>query len=80
MTADSSVDYTKIAFFQTEGADTHWETWPSNVWSLYERVFGPQEVNLEAYTTFIGNERIIVITKENFRKLPLKDTDLAVPQ
>jgi len=36
-------------------------------------------VNLEAYTTFIGNERIIVITKENFRKLPLKDTDLAVP-
>ena len=80
MTADSSVDYTKIAFFQTEGADTHWETWPSNVWGLYERIFGPQEVNLEAYTTFIGNERIIVITKENFRKLPLKDTDLAVPQ
>ena len=79
VTADSSVHYTKVAFFQTEGADIHWETWPSNVWGLYERVFGPQEVNLEAYTTFIGNERIIVVTKENFRKLPLKDTDLAVP-
>jgi len=78
VTADSSVHYTKVAFFQTEGADIHWETWPSNVWGLYERVFGPQEVNLEAYTTFIGNERIIVVTKDNFRKLPLKETDLAV--
>ena len=73
---DAKVAHSKIAFFQTEGADIRWETWPSNAWGLYERVFGPLEVNLEAYTTFVGNERIIVVTKENFHKLPLKDMEL----
>jgi len=75
---DAKAPHDKTAFFQTEGPDIRWETWPSNVWGLYEEVFGPLEVNLEAYTTFIGNERIIVVTKENFRKLPLKETDLLV--
>lgn len=76
--ADPKARYTKVAFFQSEGADIRWETWPSNVWGLYEKVFGPLEVNLEAYTTFVGNERIIVVTKEKFRKLPLKEMDLVV--
>src|SRR5262249_21045457 len=60
VTADSSVYHTKIAFFQTEGPDTHWETLPSNVWGLYERVFGPQEVNLEAYTTFMATRESLL--------------------
>jgi hypothetical protein len=68
-----------VVFLQTEGPDKTWEIWPSNKWGMYERTFGPLEVNLEAYSTFIGNERILVVTKETFLKLPVKDTDLLKP-
>src|SRR5262249_6777586 len=36
---EAKVPHSKIAFFQTEGPDVRWETWPSNMWGLYEKVF-----------------------------------------
>jgi 4-amino-4-deoxy-L-arabinose transferase-like glycosyltransferase len=75
---DPALPHTKVAFFQTEGPDRRRETWPSNIWGMYEKVFGPLEVNLEAYSTFGGNERIIVVTRENFGKLPLAETELSM--
>jgi hypothetical protein len=68
---DPAGRYDKVAFFQSEGADAFWRDWPSNSWGLYEKTFGPLEVNLEAYSTFMGNQRILLVTAENFRKLPL---------
>jgi 4-amino-4-deoxy-L-arabinose transferase-like glycosyltransferase len=62
--------YDTVAFFQSEGPDTFWQNWPSNHWGLYETTFGAHEVNMEAYSTFIGNQRILLVTAENFRKLP----------
>jgi hypothetical protein len=79
VTTDPTRPYSKVVFLQTEGPDKMWQIWPSNAWGMYERTFGPQEVNLEAYSTFIGNERILVVTKETFLKLPVKDTDLLKP-
>jgi hypothetical protein len=72
-----STPYTKVAFFQSEGADKLWESWPSNWWGMYDKTFGPLEVNLEAYSTFVGNERILVVSAEKFKKLPLTEKDLA---
>jgi len=43
---------------------------------MYEVTFGSQEVNLDAYSTFAGNERIIVTSSEHFKKLPLKTAEL----
>jgi hypothetical protein len=76
---DPRTAYTKVAFLQSEGPDTFWERWPQNWWGMYERTFGPLEVNLEAYPTFVGNERILVVTRKNFEALPLRSTDLFVP-
>jgi len=69
-------DFTKVAFLQSEGADKFWEKWPSNSWGLYERNFGPLEVNIEAYTTFVGNERIFVMSADRFRQLPITVKDI----
>jgi hypothetical protein len=77
VTSDSGRAYTKVAFYQSEGPDRLWETWPSNAWGMYEKTFGPLEVNLDAYSTFIGNERILVVTRKRFESLPIKVTDLA---
>ena len=69
---DQGAPHTKVAFLQTEGPDIYWKSnWPANSWGLYEANFGALEVNLDAYPTFLGNQRIIVVTAENFRKLPL---------
>jgi hypothetical protein len=73
---DPATSYTKVAFLQSEGPDRLWERWPSNAWGLYEKIFGPLEVNLEAYTTFLGNERILVVTRKKFETLPLTGADL----
>jgi 4-amino-4-deoxy-L-arabinose transferase-like glycosyltransferase len=77
--ADPQAAYTKVAFLQTESADIFWEKWPSNWWGMYETTFGPLEVNLEAYSTFIGNQRILVTTVEHFRRLPIKQAVLLEP-
>ena len=71
--------HSKVAFLQSEGPDVHWENWPSNWWGMYEVTFGSQEVNLDAYPTFVGNERIIVTSSEHFKKLPLKAAELHAP-
>jgi len=76
---DPQLEHTKVAFLQSESADVFWEMWPSNWWGMYEANFGPLEVNLEAYSTFVGNERILVTTVEHFRKLPIKETVLVTP-
>jgi len=76
---DPTSPHTKVAFLQTEGPDVYWETWPSNAWGLYTATFGALEVNLEAYTTFVGNQRILVVTRERFDKLPIKEKDLLLP-
>lgn len=72
VTVDPRAPHSKAAFFQSEGPDVLWANWPSNSWGLYEKYFGALEVNLEAYTTFAGNERIIVVKAENLKKLPLQ--------
>jgi hypothetical protein len=74
--SDPAAPHNKVAFYQTEAVETRWETWPSNAWGLYDRVFGSMEVNPEAYTTFIGNDRIIEVTKEKFSMLPIQETEL----
>ena len=78
MVFDPSAPHTKAAFFQTEGADEFWMNWPSNWWGMYEKTFGPLEVNLEAYSTFAGNQRIIVVSSEHFKKLPITENDLLI--
>jgi hypothetical protein len=77
--ADPQAAHTKVAFLQSESADIFWEKWPSNWWGMYETTFGPLEVNLEAYSTFVGNQRILVTTVEHFKKLPIKDATLQQP-
>ena len=76
---DLKAPHTKAAFLQTEGPGISPLNWPSNSWGLYEANFGSLEVNLEAYTTFVGNERIIVVTAENFKKLPLREKVMQTP-
>lgn len=76
---DPQAPHTKVAFFQSEGPDVYWANWPSNSWGLYEANFGALEVNLEAYTTFVGNQRIIVVRKDNLRKLPVLEQVLRSP-
>jgi 4-amino-4-deoxy-L-arabinose transferase-like glycosyltransferase len=71
--------HTKVAFFQSEGPIFFWETWPSNRWGIYEKVFAPLEVNIEAYPTFVGNQRILLMTTKNFKTLPIHEWDLASP-
>jgi hypothetical protein len=77
--ADPQAAYTKVAFLQTESADIFWDKWPSNWWGMYETTFGPLEVNLEAYSTFVGNQRILVTTVEHFRRLPIRQAVLLEP-
>ena len=76
---DPAMPHTRVAFLQTESADKLWEVWPSNKWGLYDKIFGPLEVNMEAYSTFLGNQRILQVTEETFRKLPIKESDLLIP-
>jgi hypothetical protein len=71
--------YAKAAFFQSEGPDALWEQWPSNWWGIYEATFGAQEVNLHAYPTFIGNQRILLTTARHFRRLPIKSKEMTTP-
>jgi hypothetical protein len=77
--AEVDAAHTKVAFFQSESADIFWEKWPSNWWGMYETTFGPLEVNLEAYSTFVGNQRILVTSADHFRKLPIKSSVLTEP-
>ena len=74
---DTGKPYTKVAFLQSEGPEKLWPTWPSNWWGEYETTFGALEVNLDAYPTFMGNQRILLSTADHFRKLPLKLEDIA---
>jgi hypothetical protein len=58
---------------------TLWPTWPANWWSMYETTFGALEVNLDAYPTFVGNSRILLVTADHFQKLPIKVKDMLTP-
>jgi hypothetical protein len=73
---DPHAAYTQAAFLQTEGPDAK-PNWPNNKWNLYKKIFGPLEVNLLAYTTFIGNERIIVMARDKMRLLPMTEAEFA---
>jgi hypothetical protein len=76
---DPEKAYTKVAFLQSEGPelDKFWPRWPANWWGMYEATFGALEVNLDAYPTFVGNPRILLLSAEHFRKLPIQVQDLA---
>jgi hypothetical protein len=76
---DSAKPYTKVAFFQSEGPDKFWPWWPANWWNMYETTFGALEANLNIWPTFIGNERILLVTAKHFRWLPIKVADLRNP-
>ena len=78
---DPGTAYTKVALLQSEGPDIEKfaRTWPSNRWGLYETTFGALEVNLDAYPTFVGNQRILLLTAGNFPKIPFKMQDLMTP-
>jgi 4-amino-4-deoxy-L-arabinose transferase-like glycosyltransferase len=76
---DVNVRHTKVAFLQSESAYPFSNRWPSNAWGLYEKVFAPLEVNIEAYSTFIGNERILLVSSDKFKELPMKEADLSSP-
>lgn len=79
VTGKPDAAFTKVALFQSEGPDTHSLNWPANFWNTYDKTFGAQEVNLEAYPTFVGNERILVVSKESLARLPVTPQSLAVP-
>jgi hypothetical protein len=79
ITTKADASYTKIAFLQSEGADKFYEKWPSNRWDTYDESFGALEVNLEAYPTFVGNERILVVARKHLARLPLTAEYLARP-
>jgi hypothetical protein len=67
----------EVAFLQSEGPDIFWRDWPSNWWGMYKETFGALEVNLDAYSTFVGNERILLTTTDHFKKLPMPQTSFA---
>ena len=79
LTTDPTIPHDKVAFLQSEGADVHWEKWPANWWGMYEATFGAREVNLEAYPTFVGNERIHLTSNRHFERLPLKTEEMIKP-
>jgi hypothetical protein len=80
ITGEVNAPYTKAAFLQTEGADIFWADWPANRWNTYDNAFGALEVNLEAYPTFVGNERILVVARERLGRLPVSVEHLATPK
>jgi len=57
-----------VAFFAlTEGPNLF--EWPANdPWAI-ERVFGPREVNVDWYPSWMGADRVMVMTLETARKL-----------
>jgi len=77
--SDAGTSFTKVAFLQAEGPEWYWETWPANHWGLYDATFGAQEVNLEAYPTFVGNQRVIVVSRKQLDALPVKVNELITP-
>jgi 4-amino-4-deoxy-L-arabinose transferase-like glycosyltransferase len=79
VTADPAVAYTKVAFLQAEGADELWSRWPANQKNLYDRAFGALEVNLDRYPTFVGNNRILVVRREELGHFPFNAEYLAAP-
>ena len=78
ITTKPDVLYTKVAFLQSDGPDKFLE-WRANKWDTYDTTFGSMEVNLEAYPTFTGNERILVVSRKNFGRLPMTVEDLSHP-
>jgi 4-amino-4-deoxy-L-arabinose transferase-like glycosyltransferase len=76
---DPERPHTKVAFLQSEGPNIFWKIWPSNYLGLYEQTFGPQEVNLDVYSTFIANQRIILTTPERFKVLPIGIPQMLTP-
>lgn len=81
LVTDPAMPHTKVAFLQSEGPDLDQfaTVWPANWWDMYETTFGAQEVNLNSYPTFVGNERILVLTARHFHDLPIKESDLVIP-
>jgi len=79
LVTDPARHYTMTAFFRTEGPDLLWDTWPANWWGMYAKNFGALEVNLDAYPTFIRNQRILVTTTNHFERLPIKTADMLAP-
>lgn len=79
ITKKPEAPFTKIAFLQSEGPDILYEEWPSNRWDTYDKVFSGLEVNLEAYPTFVGNERILVVARRHLARLPITAQYLADP-
>jgi hypothetical protein len=79
MLTDPKRPYTKVAFLQTEGPDVFWPTWPSDWFGMYETTFGALEVNLDAYPTFVGNQRILVVTAAHFKRLPINEAAMLTP-
>ena len=45
--------------------------------NLPDKTFGAMEVNLEAYPTFVGNERILVVARKHLARLPITARHLA---
>lgn len=53
--------------------------WPANVRGLTEATFGPQEVNFNYYPTWLGNDRILVMSLEGARKARVRLLRQAAP-
>jgi len=79
ITRNPEAPFTKVAFLQSEGPDKFYEKWPANRWDTYDKVFSGLEVNLEAYPTFVGNERILVVARRHLARLPITARYLARP-
>jgi 4-amino-4-deoxy-L-arabinose transferase-like glycosyltransferase len=53
----------RLVLYASE-AMMQWQEWPGNQPWLTERWFGPYEVNFNMYPTWFGDDRIIVISRE----------------
>ncbi len=64
-------DADMVALYASEGV-AHPTEWPRNRPGLVTAIFGPWEVNFDYYPTWIGDDRILVMTLEQAQALEVR--------
>ena len=62
-----------IVFWMKKDGFQRWQDWPVNRRNILYRQFGPYEVNLNYYLTWVGDDRILVMKKPEAEKTKVLD-------
>ena len=67
----SALALDQVAAYYKDLVHLHWTEWAVNQPHVFEAIFGPREVNLDYYTDWPGDDRIIVLKVDQIRRLKL---------